>query len=178
MYLRKITLGMIIYFIVLPCMSVYAADVAKIGVVDLQRVLMTSDPGKVAQDELKKQGAKIEGNFRSREGEVVKLKEAIEQEAFVMNRETREEKEREYRIKLNDLKSLQKKSMLDLKELENRLVSRIRKELMVVIDEIGKKEGYLLIIDKAVTYYYPSAIDVTDSVIRQYNAESLKKKTD
>ena len=138
------------------------------------RVLVASDPGKAAQAELKKVGTKLEENFKTREAEIIKLKEALEREAMVMSRETREDKEREYRIKVNDFKALQKKSMQELKAQENKLVSQIREELKGIIEEVGKKEGYLLIIDKAVLHYYPSTIDATDQVIKKYNEVSAK----
>ena len=93
-----------------------------------------------------------------------------------MSREMREEKEREYRIKIGDFKMLQKKRITELKELENRLVQRIRDDLMKIIEETGKKEGYLLIIDKAVAYYYPTAIDITDKIIQTYNNKSGSDK--
>ncbi len=178
MSFKKIVMVVTICAFVFPVMTLHAADVAKIGVIDLQRILMTSDPGKAAQADLKKKGGKIEEDFKAREAEILKLKEAIEQEAYVMTRESRDEKEREYRIKINDFKSLQKKRMLDLKELENRLVSKIRDELKGIVSVIGKEEGYLLIIDKAVLHYYPNAIDVTDKVIQEYNIVKAKKKTE
>lgn len=162
--------------LVIPVMSLHAADVAKIGVLDLQRVLMTSERGKVAQADLKKNGAKLEQDFRAREAEIIKLKESLEQEAYVMTREARDEKEREYRIKLNDLKSLQKKARLDLQEMENRLVSEIREELKGIVSDLGKKEGYLMIVDKAVLHYYPNTIDITDKVIQKYNLSKTEKK--
>ena len=157
---------------ILSATMAFAADVAKIGVVDLQRVLVASEPGKAAQAELKKVGSKLEENFMAREAEIIKLKEALEREALVMSRETREDKEREYRIKVNDFKALQKKSMQELKGQETRLVSNIREELKGIIEEVGKKEGYLLIIDRAILHYYPGKIDVTDKVIQEYNKVS------
>ncbi len=176
MSLKKTAMALIMVLFVVPVMSLHAADVAKIGVLDLQRVLMTSEQGKAAQADLKQNGTKIEEDFRAREAEIIKLKENIEQEAYVMTRQAREEKEREYRIKLNDLKSLQKKAMMDLKEMENSLVSKIRDELKDIVSDLGKKEGYLMIIDKAVLHYYPNAIDITDQVIQKYNLAKTGKK--
>ena len=166
-------------FFIFPVLQVYAADVAKIGVVDLQRVLMVSNHGKSAQADLKKQGGEIEEDFKAKETEIRNLKERLEREALVMSREMREEKEREYRIKIDDFKMLQKRRITELKELENRLVTKIREDLMNIIEETGKKESYLLIIDKAVAYYYPTAIDITDKIIQTYNNQKdSDKKSD
>lgn len=175
MFIRRLILIMTICFFMAPAMHLYAADVAKIGVIDLQRVLMVSKPGKAAQTDLKKQGEEIEGDFKKKEGEIMEIKQRLEREAMVMSRDMREEKEREYRIKIDDFKVLQKRRITELKELEGRLVQKIREDLMDIIAREGKKEGYLLIIDKAVAYYYPTTIDITDKIIQVYDEEGSKR---
>lgn len=97
---------------------------------------------------------------------------------MVMSREMRDEKEREYRIKLDDFRVLQKRKIAELKDLESRLVQKIRDDLMDLIEREGKKAGYLLIIDKGVAYYYPTTIDITDRIIQLYNEEGSKRLTE
>jgi len=46
-----------------------------------------------------------------------------------------------------------------------------------IIEEIGKSEGYLLIMDKRGVLYSPSTIDITDQVVKKYNAKYSKNKT-
>ena len=149
----------------------YGADIAKIGVVDFQRILEVSSAGKSAQAEIKSQGEKMEADLKKKGSELEELKKKLEREALVMSREMREEKEREFRIKINDFKSLEKKYKEEFKVLNNRLVDRIKKDLYELIEEIGKKEGYLLIIEKweAGVVYAPISIDITDKLIIQYN---------
>jgi outer membrane protein len=175
MLIYRLIFIMAMCFWIVPAMHLHAADVAKIGVVDLQRVLMVSKPGKAAQADLKKQGEEVETDFKKKESEIMDLKQRLEREAMVMSREMREEKEREYRIKIDDFRVLQKRKIAELKELENRLVQKIREDLMELIEREGKKEGYLLIIDKGVAYYYPTSIDMTDKVIQAYNEEGSKR---
>lgn len=155
---------------------VSAADVAKIGVVDLQRFLTSSEAGKIAQEKFKKQGTDMEKDLKVKEAEIKELRDRLERESMVMSKEMREQKEREYRIKINDFKTLEKRFLAELKALENDLLNSIREDLQALIDETGKKGGYLIIIDKAVAHYYPSSIDITDKLIEQYNKSSEKKK--
>ena len=52
----------------------------------------------------------------------------------------------------------------------------LQKEVVELVQEIGKKEGYTLIVEKrtgGVVYAQPST-DITDSVIEAYNAQPLK----
>jgi outer membrane protein len=152
--------------------SSYGADVAKIGVVDFQRILKTSSAGKKANAEINKRGKKIEAELKQKGEEIEASKKKLEREALVMSREMREEKEREIRININDFKSLQKRYVEEFKEQEQRLVARIQEEILGIVEEMGKKEGFLLILEKrtAGVMYSPNAIDITDRLIQKYNA--------
>jgi outer membrane protein len=152
-----------------------AADVAKIGIVDLQRVLETSDAGKSAQVSIKKQKETMEKDLKQKGAEIDQLRQRLERESMVMSKEAREEKEREYRIKLGDFKSLQKKYTEELQSLEKKLVGQIQEDVFSMVNEIGKKEGYLLIISRIGVLYSPNSIDVTDKLIQQLNAKFAQK---
>jgi len=156
----------------------YGADVAKIGIIDFQRIFETSNTGKSALSEINKKGKKMEDDLKVKEAAIEELQKKVERDALVMSKEMREEKGREITIKINDFKRLNKKYLNELRELENRLVSRIRKDVPGIIEEIGKKEGYLLIIEKreAGVLYYPNAIDLTDKLIQIYNKREADKK--
>ena len=54
----------------------------------------------------------------------------------------------------------------------------MQKAVFEIVQEIGKKEGYLLIIEKsnAGVIYNPESIDITDKVITAYNKKSAKSE--
>jgi len=157
------------------CNGALAADVAKIGVVDLQRVMETSDAGKAAQVQIKKQKDQMEADLKAKGSEIEQIRQRLEREAMVMSKESREEKEREARIKLNDFKTLQKRYRSSLQELEKKLVTELRDDTITLVDEIGKKEGYLLIITRVGVLYSPNSIDITDQLIKRLNDRYAKK---
>jgi len=164
--------------------QLFAADVAKIGVIDFQRILENSSAGKYAKTEIGKKGKIMETELKKRGTKIEEEKQRLDREALVMSKEMREEKEREIRININDFKTLQQKYMRDFKEFENRLVKRIQKEVIEVVKEMGKKQGYLIIMEKRTgeIVYSPKSIDMTDSLIQKYNTtfsspnEKPKKK--
>ena len=155
--------------------SATAADVAKIGIVDLQRIMESSDAGKAAQAEIKKEKDKMEQELKIKGAEIEELRKQFERKSMVMSKEKREEKEREGRIKLNDFKSLQQRYRSQLQNLEKRLVNELRKDVFTLVEEIGKKEGYLLIINNFSVIYSPGSIDITDKLIKQMNDKYAKK---
>ena len=81
--------------------SAMAADVAKIGVVDIQRIMSTSEQGKASKAQIKEQSDKMTTALKEKGAEIEELKKQLERESMVMSKEKREEKEREFRIKLN-----------------------------------------------------------------------------
>ncbi len=147
------------------------ADVAKIGVVDFQRFLMESDIGQAAQAEIETEGARMENDLKAQGSAIETLEKKIEAEAMVVSEEKREEQLREYRIKIGDLKALQQKYTVALKKLEQELINSVQKEASALAAELGKKEGYLLLIEKNAAIYYPAAIDATDHLIQFANAK-------
>jgi outer membrane protein len=154
----------------------FAADVAKIGVLDLQKILETSAAGKLIQAELKKEKDKMEADLQKRGTEIENIRKRLERESMVMGKEMREEKERESRIKINDFKTLQKKYRSNLQKIEGSLMNQLKTEIDEIVKGMGKKEGYLLIINKFGVIYAPNSIDITDEVIGKLNAMAAKKK--
>jgi len=157
--------------------SSYGADVAKIGVVNFQDILEKSDAGKMATAEINKSGKEMEDSLKKKGEEIDAIKGKLEREALVMSKEMREEKEREIRISINDFKTLKNKYMADFKQHEARLVRDIQKEVLEIVEEMGKKEGFLIIFEKreAGVLYSPDTIDITDRLIQRYNTSFSKK---
>ena len=155
--------------------SADAADVAKIGILNMQRVLSTSDSGKAAQAEIKEQGDKMLQDLKEKGAEIDALGKQFERESMVMSKEKREEKEREYRIRINDFKTLEKRYKTQSQDLQKRLVNKIVKDVYALVEEIGKNEGYLLIIRSESVMYAPDSIDITDTLIKQMNDGFAKK---
>ncbi len=156
--------------------SGFCADVAKIGVVEFQRVFDNSDAGKEIKAEITTQGKKMEAELKEKGAEIEEIKKRLEREALVMSKDMREEKEREFRIKVNDIKTLQKKYEVELQGIQKKLMGGLQSETLDIIDEIGKSGGYLLIMDQRGVLYSPSTIDITDEVIKKYNARYAKSK--
>lgn len=157
--------------------SSYGADVAKIGIVDFQRLFKMSSAGKKAAAEIKNRHQELEADLKKKGEEIEAAKNKLEREALVISRENREEREREIRIKINDIKSLEKRYRAEMRELEQRIVGQIQEDVLKIINEMGKQEGFLLILEKrdAGVMYSPNTIDITDRLIQKYNVNFAHK---
>lgn len=153
----------------------HAADVAKIGLVDFQKVFEKSLAGKDAKAEINTQGKEMEANLKKKGAEIETLRKKLDKEAVLMDKGMRNDKEREFRIKVNDFKMLQKKYEGEIKNLQKSVLNRLKKDVLGIVEEIGKKEGYLMIMENVGVVYAPSSMNITDQVIQKYDA-SYKKK--
>ena len=153
----------------------FSADPVKIGVIDLQKILETSNSGKAAQNELKVQRDKMQADMKQRGNEIQEIESRMQREAMVMSKETREEKEREHRIKVSDFQALQRKYQSDLQEIERKLMGKLQTEITSLVSDIAKKDGYLLVISNIGVIYSLPATDLTERLIQELNAKSGKK---
>jgi len=151
-----------------------AADVAKIGVIDFQRIYKNSDAGKAAQAELNKQGKKMQAELEKQKAEIEEIQKNMERQSTVMSKEAREEKTRELQIKIYDIKKLEKKYRSELRKSDRSKMIKMQDKILEIARKIGKREGYLIIIDKSVAVYVPKTLDLTDKIIQEYNAEYKK----
>ena len=154
-----------------------AADVARIGVVNFQKIMQNSSAGKTALSQINKKRNEMEKNLKAKGAEIEEMKKKFDRESLVMSKEMRGEKEREFRIKINDIKAIEKKYEAELKEMNNKLLMKFQKDVMKIAKNIGKKEGYLLIVEKntAGVLYSPDSIEITDKIIKIYNDQTAKK---
>lgn len=156
---------------------VYGAEVQKIGVIDLQKIIDKSNSGKRSSVEIKGQGKKMEQILKKRGAEIEELRKSLDQKALVMSNEAREAKEQDLRVKIDDLKSLQRRYQDVLRDLNISLSKKITEDVFEIVEGIGRRAGYSLIIDRRAggIVYAPNAIDITDKVIEEYNAMDAKR---
>ena len=151
-----------------------AAEV-KVGIIDFQQVVEKSEPGKRFEAELKKEGERIEAELTKDQEELKTLKEKIEREAMVMSREAREEKEIEFRVKARNYQEKEQDFRKMYMEKRNKEVNNLRKVVVEIAQEIGKKEGFTMVMSNAGVLYYDVSIDLTDKVVQLLNQRMAGK---
>lgn len=160
--------------IALP-ISALAAEGAKIGVVDVQKVLLMSDAGKDAKEQLSQKAAKYEGEKNAKEEELKKLKGELEKQGLVLSESARGAKERDYQQKLKEYQRFLKDAQDDLQTKNDEFTSKIVDEIVKVTQGYGRQNGYTAVFVKSETMvYFDSSADVTDEVLKAFNAAHKK----
>ena len=154
--------------------GVHAAEF-KIGIVDFQKVVEQSEPGQRVEAGLKQEGGRMEAELKKDKEELDALKEKLEREAMVMSREAREEKEIEFRVKVRNLQEKEKSYREDLRNKQRQEVNTLRKEVLEIAQEVGKSEGFTMVISRVGVLYHDPAVDLTDKVIQLLNKRMAGK---
>lgn len=151
------------------------ADVAKIGVVDFQRVLKESRAGREAAEELRTKQADRTAELGRLKTRIASLQASLE--SLELSATTREvsEKRKELEAVLGEFKAADQKYSRLFAEINRRQTEKIRKELGAIIDRLGRKGGYLLIVEKKEVLYAPESMDMTDRLIGLYD-EAYEKR--
>lgn len=154
-----------------------AADPVKIGIVEFDRVFETSTTGKSIKAEITAKGKQLETELKKKGTEFETFQKNLEREVLVMDKDMRAKKEEEFKTKLNDLRTLQRSYEDELQELQRRLMGGFQKEVVDIVNQIGKTGKYTAIMEKrgGGVIYSVDAIDITDEVIKRHNALKLKK---
>lgn len=84
--------------------NVLAAD--KIGFINLQEIMQTSNAGKKAADEFKRFYEKETQEIKSMENQLKKMKDELEKQGSVLTQSSRSEKEAAYQKKMRDYQLL------------------------------------------------------------------------
>jgi outer membrane protein len=145
----------------------------KIGSVDIQKAVNECNAGKEAKKDITKEVEKFQRLIADKQKELQTMKETLEKQAPMLNPDARTTKEKEYQSKLRDFQRWGEdyKNDLDQKRVEKERI--ISMNLQKVIQKLGADEGYTVILERneAIVLYTSKTIDITDRVIKLYDAQ-------
>ncbi len=148
-----------------------AAQELTIAVIDVQRVVTESDPGKQALQKLKElQDAKVD------EGRVLQqtlagLQEQMAKQRFTLSEERLAEMNKQLEDGQIALQRFQDDAERELDEARRRELGSLEGRIIPVINQVGVERGFTVIFNKFQSglVYADDSVDITDEVIRRFN---------
>ncbi len=155
--------------------TVLGADGVKLGYVDVQKVLLVSDTGKEAKEQLAAKANKYEAEKNSREDDLKKLKTELEKQNVLLSESARSAKEKDYQLKLKEYQRFMKDAQDDLQAKNDELTNRIVGDIVKLIQNYGRNNGYTIVFVKNDSMIYADEkSDLTDQILKAFN--TAKKK--
>jgi outer membrane protein len=149
----------------------------RIAFVDLQRVLIRSQAGLAAREQLEREKTQMQREIDTRRQEMDKLRDDLEKKGALLTTEVRREREEALERKRRGAARLADDFQRDLARKEQQALFRLQQDLVGVIERLGKQRGYYMILERrgAVVLYAAPDADLTDEVIRAYDEEAAAK---
>lgn len=148
-----------------------AAAQMNIAVIDVQRVVTESDPGKEALAKLKElQDGKIDQG-RAMQQELAAMQEQVSKQRFTLSEQRLAELSKEIEDKQIMLQRFQDDAERELDEARRSELGGLEGRIIPVINQIGVERGLTLIFNKFQSglVYADDAVDITDDVILRFN---------
>jgi len=160
------------WLLALTALALPAAAQATVAVIDVQRVVTDSDPGKESLQRLMTlQNEKIEEG-RNLQTELTALREQFNKQRLTLSEQKLEEMTGQIEDKTIALQRFEDDAKRSIEEARRTALGRLEQQIMPIIDAIGKERSLTLIFNKfqdSGIIYADDAIDITDEVIRRFN---------
>lgn len=153
-----------------------ASAVLKVGVVDFQRAINETEAGKKAEQNLNAALAANKKKFDILKQELESLRQDFEKQRLVLSGKPLEDKRDVLQKKLIEVEQTGMGYEQELNQKKADALRNIVVGLQQVVQQIGNQEKYDFIFEKSqgAVLYSPLAEDITDRVIKAYNAHPAK----
>lgn len=150
---------------------VYAQS-TKIGFVDLQRILRESKRAIKEQDAFNKKKDAMNREVTKKEEELKALKESFEKKitSGMLSEQARRDMEQEYQQKVRDYEYFKRDQGIEAQKIYQEMTIRILKSINTIVNKLGEERNYTLIVEASAVAYAPDALDITDQVIKAFDA--------
>jgi outer membrane protein len=173
--MKRIIITLILALSIPLASAALGAEGVKLGSVDIQKVLILSDAGKEAKEQLAGKANKFEGEKNAREEELKKLKAELERQTVILADDARKAKEQNFMQKRKELDRFLKDAQEEIQAKNDELTNRIVDEVVKIIQEYGRKNGYTIVFVKNEgMLYVDEKADLTDEVLKAFNAARKK----
>lgn len=170
--MRAVTMKTLLLTVCLATLSAVAqAQEVKIAVVDVDQAINATDQGKKAREELQGKQKSAEAQLKPLLDKGKALAGEIQEKRFVLSEDALRQKQLDLAEIQSDLRAKGAELEGQFKVDYERLVGPLRTKLLDIITEIGKEQGYTIVIERATPglIYAKEALDITDQVVQRFN---------
>lgn len=168
-YKRILLSGVVLLLACFAAQSCLAADL-KIGVVNVQKIIITCEAGKAAKERFDVKMKALQGSFKKEEEDLKVMQDEIKKKSSAWSEEKKAEKVREYQKNGRELQAKTEDARFEMKQLQDKELEPILKALEKVVEKYGKEKGYTVIMDsKNGVIYFDDAIEVSEAIVKKLN---------
>ena len=149
----------------------FCAGSSKFGVVDIEKFQEQSKSFQKIKEGLQQKFASLQKKLDEKKSELIEIENELKKQSMMLSLDAKEDKAKELEKKKRHFKYLAEDFTQEMKQAQLEARQSLAKELEKVVEKIGKKEGYTMIMEKRTIglVYFDNALDITDRVIKEYD---------
>jgi outer membrane protein len=155
-----------------------AAEVVKVGVMDVQAVMERSQAGKRALEEMKTYSLTRQKIINADDQELKDLEQSIQDPNAKLSDEIKQQKQDLFRIKLEAYQRRLAEFNREIQQKQREMIAEYAKKISAAAQVVAQKEGFSAILDKGneamirVVLYHQPGLDVTDRVVKEFDKQN------
>ena len=147
------------------------AEEVKIGIVDVEQALSSTDEGKAAREEITRKAREARAQVEPMLEQRKTLAEELQGKKYVLSDDALFQKQVQLAEVENKIKSKIEELDGQLKIEQGKMLAPLETKMRSIIESIGKEQGFALILQRNNPYvmYSREALDITDQVVARFN---------
>jgi len=172
---RMMLAGVFLLVTLLAVSDGFTADF-KIGVMNVQKIIVNCDAGKKAKTRFEQKMKDLQVGFKEEEAALKAMQTEIKKKSSVWSEEKKAEKIREFKKSGRELQAKTEDARFEMKQMQDKELEPILKALEKVVEKFGQENGYTTIMDsKSGVVYFDKKTDISDAIVKKLNAAMAKK---
>lgn len=143
----------------------------KVGVIDVERILLDSERGQAALQEIEALRNRKQQEGQALQDEISQLRQQLQEGQLSLSEERLDGLRREVEDRAVALRRFQEDANRELTKARNEMLADLERSVLPVINQIGQEGGYTLIFNKfdSGLVFADEAVDITQAVIERYD---------
>jgi outer membrane protein len=149
-----------------------SATPVKIGLVSIQEAILSTAEGKKAMAELQKKYQPRQQEIQKLNGDIQAINDQLQKQAATLSDDEQRRLNRDLEEKQKLLKRSTEDAQADFASDRDEMFRRIGQKMVKQIDDYARQNGYLLVLgsDQVPIYYAAKEVDLTDQIVKLYDA--------
>lgn len=148
---------------------------ARLGYVDLRKVILESKHGQRNKAEIEKLVKQKQDQLVKEEAKIKALQQDFEKNKLVLNEQQKKDKQKEFQEKVQAFQKLRAESEKEITAKDAEFTQKALGEIRAIVATIAKEMKLLMVFDRnGQPFYAAPGPDLTDVVLKQYDAKSGK----
>jgi outer membrane protein len=160
---------LVVSFMLLFALPLMAQGTGNIAVVDGEKVLRDSEPGKKLFAEIKALRDKKQQEIEQKQSSIQVMNDKLTKEKDILSPDAQERRKAEIQKAITDAKRFREDSEQEIQGKLDNAMESMQNRLIPLIEKLGQEKGYSLIVGKQFTIWRDPKWDITDEVIKRFN---------